>query len=134
MTAAALSTPRPMRARLALWWLAACLVLGPALGRMHQVLHGPLAMRAAAALQHVPGQEAQPGHGHSGMQALFHGHASADCELLDQLLFGGALLPPALLVAALAAAPLAAIAPPSGIDARRQRSFLARAPPPLASA
>ncbi|GAA6119284.1 hypothetical protein [Acidovorax sp. FG27] len=132
-----------MSARAALWWLALCLVLGPALGRMHQVVHGPLASPAAAAAKASAhgalGHQADAHHrasggGHAGVHALFQGHGGADCELLDQLLFGGALLPAPLVVAALAAAPLTAEAASRGIDARLQRGFLARAPPAAASA
>jgi len=134
---------QPMSARVALWWLALCLVLGPALGRMHQVVHGPLASPAVAAVKAsahgARSLDAGAHHraaegGHAGVHALFQGHGGADCELLDQLLFGGALLPAPLLVAALAAAPLAVEAASRGIDARLRRGFLARAPPAAASA
>ena len=142
-----------LSARIALWWLAACLVLGPALGRMHQVLHGPLA--SAAAMAQIPfaapGSAAAwlgaaspaPAHtvhhgsvhgGHGSVHALFQGHGDADCELLDQLLFGGALLPAPLAVASLATASPPQDMPSEGIDARHRPAFLARAPPALLSA
>jgi len=60
--------------RLALAWLVLALVLAPALGQMHRVLHLPVALGLA-----------QPaGHDH-GLGALFGGHSPADCQLLDQL-------------------------------------------------
>ena len=72
--------PRPRLARrLALAWLVLALVLAPALGQMHRVLHLPVAVGLA-----------QPtGHDH-GLGALFGGHSPADCQLLDQLHHGGA--------------------------------------------
>ncbi|WP_311220799.1 MULTISPECIES: hypothetical protein [unclassified Acidovorax] len=127
-----------LKARVALWCLAVCLVLGPSLGRMHQVVHGRLA-HAAGVLQSAHGEPAHSHathgtHGTVVVQALFNGHAGSDCQLLDQLLFGGALLPAPLPVAALSTAPAPQTQPSAGIDARPQRAFSARAPPASASA
>lgn len=127
-------TPRPWAARLASWLLALCLVLSPALGRVHQVVHGgPLgtAVPAAPQAHGATAQAANHGHAHgSGMlEALFHGHAGSDCNLLDQLLFGMALLPVPVLAVLPGAEPAPHTPPATGIGARPQRAFLARAPP-----
>ncbi|MDA8456891.1 hypothetical protein M4R22_19200 [Acidovorax sp. GBBC 3334] len=125
----------------AVWmWLALTLALAPALGRMHQVVHGaaagPAGVAAAAMAQaaHAPGSHAgHAGHVHhapgGGLEALFAGHAGSDCNLLDQSLFGAALLPALLPAAAPAATPAPVGRPETGIGARPQRTFLARAPP-----
>lgn len=62
--------------------------------------------------------------------ALFAGHAVADCQLLDHLLLGGALVAGATahVHAAPADAPATQVARPAGV--RRLAHFLARAPPP----
>ncbi|SFD92745.1 hypothetical protein [Paracidovorax konjaci] len=124
---------------LAVWmWLALALALAPALGRMHQVVHGaaagPAWVAAAAAKAqavHAPGRHAghAPRTAGGGLEALFAGHAGSDCNLLDQSLFGAALLPALLPAAAQAATPAPVSLPQTGIGARPQRTFLARAPP-----
>ena len=121
-------TPRPWGARVASWLLALCLVLSPALGRVHQVVHGgPWGAAVPAAAQ-----AANHGHSHrSVLEALFHGHAGSDCNLLDQLLFGMALLPVPVLAVLPGADPAPHTPPATGIGARPQRAFLARAPPGL---
>ncbi|WP_225981487.1 hypothetical protein [Paracidovorax avenae] len=119
-----------MRGRaFALWmWLAAALVLAPALGRVHQVVHGPV---AAMALQGAGAGLIPPSHGRDAglLEALFSHHADSDCHLLDQSLFGAALLPALLPAAMPAAAPAPDELPATGVGARPQRAFLARAPP-----
>lgn len=74
-----------------LWWLVLAMLLAPALGRIHQVLHAPAwqgqaplgqaHVHAEPALQGAAG-EAGPG---PWMLALFSGHGHADCQLHDQL-------------------------------------------------
>ena len=86
--APAMSSNAPLiRQRIArhagLWWLVLALVLAPALGRVHRVLHLPV----------PPGAAVQPADAHThahGLGQLFAGHAPADCQLLDQLNQGGA--------------------------------------------
>ena len=58
------------------WWLALALVVAPALGRMHEVLHAPV----------LPHTQAQPGDeaGH----ALFAEHSVLECLAFDQLNLG----------------------------------------------
>ncbi|XDF33112.1 hypothetical protein RBH89_12940 [Paracidovorax avenae] len=119
----------------ALWmWLAAALVLAPVQGRVHQVVHGPvaaMASQAAGAAASDDGLAASPGQAHGAglLEALFSHHADSDCHLLDQSLFGAALLPALLPVVMPAAAPAPDDPPATGVGARPQRAFLARAPP-----
>lgn len=138
---------RPARSRaLALWlWLAlaAAMALAPALGRMHELVHGPAAqgMGAVALPSAGPADAVRPGidraalrpspHAHAAgmLDALFAGHAGSDCTLLDHSLFGAALLPALLPGAAPAAAPAPREVPATGIGARPPRTRLARAPP-----
>ncbi|MFD2298764.1 hypothetical protein QRO11_09685 [Paracidovorax citrulli] len=142
---------RRMRGRaFALWmWLAAALVFSPALGRLHQVVHGPVAtmvLQGASAGAAVAGGASIAGteagaasgagldplsHGHEAglLQALFSHHADSDCHLLDQSIFGAALLPALLPVAMPVVSPAPDDLPATGVGARPQRAFLARAPP-----
>ena len=103
--------PRPRLARrLALAWLVLALVLAPALGQMHRVLHLPMALGLA-----------QPaGHDH-GLGALFGGHSPADCQLLDQLHHGGAAVAESSLP----------LAPPNGQRVASPAAQPLRAAPPL---
>ena len=104
-----LSRPRLAR-RLALAWLVLALVLAPALGQMHRVLHLPVALGLA-----------QPaGHDH-GLGALFGGHSPADCQLLDQLHHGGAAVAESSLP----------LAPPDGQQVASPAAQPLRAAPPL---
>lgn len=93
------SVRRSAPVRQLLWWLVLAMLLAPALGRVHQLLHPP-AWQGQPAL----GQPAL-GHGHlrgdagaapaahaahaatSGdwLLALFVGHSHSDCQLHDQL-------------------------------------------------
>ncbi|MVT36529.1 hypothetical protein GO497_00420 [Acidovorax citrulli] len=140
-----------MRGRaFALWmWLAAALVFSPALGRLHQVVHGPVAAMvlqgasagaAAAGGASIAGTEAgrhpvpasirfRMATRAGLLQALFSHHADSDCHLLDQSIFGAALLPALLPVAMPVVSPAPDDLPATGVGARPQRAFLARAPP-----
>lgn len=126
--------------RFAFWWLALALVLAPALGRMHQVVHAPLALGTAsagsaatatrladAARVAVQGTEQAVDVPHG----LFSSHASADCLLLDQQLLGGVLLATPQAAPLTHAPPNALPAPPTAarLGARRLWASLARAPP-----
>lgn len=127
-----------LQRRFAFWWLALALalVLAPALGRVHQVLHAPLALGTASAGQAatvVRGAQAAQGtrqvvdvpHG------LFASHVGVDCLLLDQQLLGGALLAAAHAALLVHAPPNARPTPPTTarVGARRLWAPLARAPP-----
>lgn len=86
--------PAALRQLAALWALVLAMLLAPALGRVHQVLH-PLALPGLAAhgvesaLSADPAWadpeaigDSAPGH---WLLALFAGHGHKDCLLLDQL-------------------------------------------------
>lgn len=133
---------RSQRCRNAFWWLALALVLAPALGRMHQVVHGLGDMgpgqRMAQAVTAAGSADAAPAivvlrarQAMDVVHELFASHAGADCQLLDQQLLGG-ILPVAAhsapLVYALPHA-LPACRAPVGTRARRLWACLARAPP-----
>ncbi len=125
----------PLNARAALWWLALCLLVAPALGRMHQVLHGPafrvqaMAAPAAGAQEQHAGfaSEASPAHG--TVEALFGSHTGSTCDLLDLLLFGAFLLPAPWLLPVRDLVPPPQTPPLASASARVLRRFLARAPP-----
>ena len=110
-SASAFLLPRLRLARrLAVAWLVLALVLAPALGQMHRVLHLPVALGLA-----------QPaGHDH-GLGALFGGHSPADCQLLDQLHHGGAAVAESSLP----------LAPPDGQRVASPAAQPLRAAPPL---
>lgn len=109
---------KPLIHCLGLWWLVLALVLAPALGRIHLVVHLPveLGVQSATAQEH-------------GLGALFAGHSSADCRLFDQLTHGGS---PATEWPALALAPVPACPPAPAAQPLLPRAalpFQARAPP-----
>ena len=115
-----------MAHRLALGWLLLALLLGPALGRMHQIVHG-LGGGARPAPAH--GADSQGLQALQALQALFAGHGSADCQVLDQHTVGGTA--PVPLLALAHAPPHAAPVHFSAAlpVARRPTPFQARAPP-----
>lgn len=126
--------------RFAFWWLALALVQAPALGRMHQVLHAPLALGTASAghgatatqLADVARVAVQgTGQAVDVPQGLFASHAGADCLLLDQQLLGGALLATPHAAPQVHALPHALAAQPARarVGTRRLWAPLARAPP-----
>ncbi|WOI45095.1 hypothetical protein [Acidovorax sp. BLS4] len=131
--------PLPHRQRIAVWWIAFALLLAPLLGRMHQVVHGGAPGLASASVSWPAGvahhataptaPDARPGQGGDGLHALFAGHHGADCQLLDQLLLGGALLAALVLPAAHGAAQAPLPEHPSHTGTRQRSAFLARAPP-----
>ncbi|WP_313075218.1 hypothetical protein [Melaminivora sp.] len=113
--------------RFALGWLLLALVLAPALGRVHQIVHGlgtTSAELAANAGAHSPASRAL-----DMLHALFAGHGSADCQVLDQQTLGGPTPAPLLALAHAApqATPAASLA--AAPVARRTAPFQARAPP-----
>lgn len=113
----------PLALRRRLWLgLVWALVLAPTLGQMHRVLHGS----GPAGRLHVA---ASGDPAAFSVEALFTGHHSSDCQLLDQLTLADA--PPGA-SAALAhnpphALPTASAQTPPGL--RRMAPFQARAPP-----
>lgn len=133
----------PLHAHAALWWLALCLLLAPALGHLHQVLHGP-AFRAAAAATALQAQDeanlasltrGEDGdHAHDTLASLFDGHSGKSCDLLDPMLFGVFLLPAPLPVPAQGFAPRPEGRSFDSAGVKTQRAFLARAPPAQALA
>ena len=78
---------------LVLWWLALALLVAPALGHMHRIVHGPQTHTPHAQV-HAPHAQA---HGVADLFAV-HGDDSS-CRLFDQLTQSDAL--PALPVLAL---------------------------------
>lgn len=121
--------------RAAVWALLLALVLAPALGRWHQVLHAT-PVPAVVALYEGGGAggsaHATPAaHAPSLLAALFSGHAPIDCLLLDQLALGTALpcSAPVLPVAAPDVAPSAPA--PERLAVRHVALFQARGPPAL---
>ena len=123
-------------------WLLLALVLVPALGRLHQVVHAPAlpnhALTAPAPLAMATASQAGAptaaaghvaAHAHGLLDALLAPHAPVDCLLLDQLALGDALHSASL---ALPAA-VPAQAPPSlhaGHHATQHAApFQARGPP-----
>jgi len=125
----------PIHAHAALWWLALCLLLAPALGHLHNVLHGP-AFRVAAtatALQ-APDEASRTvgeagDHAHDTVARLFDGHSGKSCDLLDPLLFGVFLLPALMPLPAQGFAPRPEGRSFDSAGVKTQRAFLARAPP-----
>lgn len=65
------------------WWLAMALVLAPAMGRMHEVLHAPLSNAQMAPTTASTAHSAHPSA--SGIAAWFADHSALDCQLLDHL-------------------------------------------------
>ena len=110
-----------LRAPWMAWWLALALVVAPALGRMHEVLHAPGLPQAHVAIT-------QAHHTHDAHQ-LFGEHTTLECLALDQLchaMEGSTEL-------ALAGHALPSIAPTWSADPAALPAdspvFLARAPP-----
>lgn len=121
--------------RVAVWALLLALVLAPALGRWHQVLHATPAPAVVAL--HDDGvaggsvQATPAAYAPSLLAALFSGHAPIDCLLLDQLALDIALpcSAPVLPEAAPAVAPSAPA--PERMAVRHVALFQARGPPAL---
>lgn len=128
---------RPLAAAPArlLWWLVLAMLLAPALGRIHQVLHPP-AWQGQPTLGHVHAQPAAALHAGAPqgdcapwLLALFVGHSHSDCQLHDQL---NAWASPPMLAQALPAALLQE--PPRHVEGRTASAgsaafFDPRAPP-----
>ncbi len=88
------SVRRSAPVRQLLWWLVLAMLLAPALGRVHQLLHPP-AWQGQPALGHVhlrgdagAAHAAHAAHAATSgdwLLALFVGHSHSDCQLHDQL-------------------------------------------------
>ena len=68
-----------LRAPWMAWWLALALVMAPALGRMHEVLHAP-------AMPHA--HSANASHTSHDAHDLFGEHSLLECLAFDQLTHG----------------------------------------------
>lgn len=127
-----------------LWWMAAALVAGPALGHMHRIVHGP----HAHAHEHGPqagaghatheakpahdAHEARGGHDLHGVAALFGVHDDdSTCRLFDQLGHADALPGVPLLALPLLLVPFLFRRFQRDAVARRAAPFDARGPPAL---
>lgn len=111
--------------RWALWWLALALLVAPALGHMHRIVHGP---QAHAVHAHV---QAEHGHAH-GVADLFAVHEDdSSCRLFDQLTHSDALPGLPALVLPLLLAPFLFRRLERDTVARHAALFDARGPPAL---
>jgi len=124
-----LRRPEPsLRQRLAWGVLLLALVLGPALGRVHQIVHG-----AGSGSQATTSHAAAQGTARQALDvlhALFAGHGHADCQALDQQsTLGGAWQAPALALSQAAPQAVPAGVAPTPRAGRRPSPFHARAPP-----
>lgn len=99
------------------WWLVMALVLAPALGRMHEVLHAPLFQT-----------QIKSSHTHESVAAWFDGHDSPACLVFDQLGLGAAQAPYTPITHALPAQPLVRMCD-ALLQLTQLRLFFARAPP-----
>lgn len=80
-----------LSAQAALVWLLLALVLVPALGRLHQVVHGTALDRIHAGSVALADAPAAREAGHGLLDVLVPNHTAADCQLLDQLALGHAV-------------------------------------------
>ncbi|MBS0508368.1 MAG: hypothetical protein JSR53_13395 [Proteobacteria bacterium] len=126
------SFPPQLRRLLGLAWLLLALLLAPMLGRMHQVLHAPTIGQTVQGDAHP---RAQDDPGSAGQQALdmlhalFAGHSSADCQVLDQHTQLGAGFSAFALAPVTVSQAVPLGAPLCAPDTRRAAAFHARAPP-----
>lgn len=78
-------------------WLLLALVLAPALGLVHQVVHAPGTSQHSVQVQvQLQGEQSTVKQAADVIHALFAGHSKAECVLLDQMALGHALLAKAL--------------------------------------
>ncbi len=125
-----------------LWWLVLAMLLAPALGRIHQVLHPPAWQgQSTVGLVHAHAHSqtgaavpagARQADADPWLLALFVGHSHSDCQLHDQL---NAWASPPMLAQALPAALLQE--PPRHVEGRTASAgsaafFDPRAPPAAA--
>lgn len=112
-------------------WLLLALVLAPALGLVHQVVHAPGTSQHSVQLQ---GEQSTVKQAADVIHALFAGHSKAECVLLDQMALGHALLAKALPL--LQALPFAVPVVDVSADPADQHAapFHARGPPTLQTA
>lgn len=73
------------------WWLAMALVLAPALGRMHEVLHAPTGFALSSTAAHASPSSSSNASAHQhvdSISAWFAGHNALDCQVFDHLAQG----------------------------------------------
>jgi hypothetical protein len=108
-----------------LWWLALALLLGPALGHMHRVVHGPQTLAPPTQV------DAQQPHAHR-VADLFAAHDDdSSCRLFDQLTHSDALPGLPAVVLPLLLTPFLFRRIERDAVARRAALFDARGPPAL---
>lgn len=115
-----------LRQRLAMAWLLLALVLAPALGRMHQVLHLPGTGSTQTLAHHQHGAGGQV---FDALHALFAGHGDAGCQVLDQQTLVGAALGQAPTLAQAQPQLQPAGTPAAAPGQRKVSPFHARGPP-----
>ena len=108
-----------------LWWLALALLVAPALGHMHRIVHGPQTHTPHAQV-HAPHAQA---HGVADLFAV-HGDDSS-CRLFDQLTHSDALPALPALALALLLVPFLFRRLVRDVVAREAALFDARGPPAL---
>lgn len=106
-----------LRAPWMAWWLALALVVAPALGRMHEVLHAP----------GLPTAHADAGHG--AAHDLFGEHLALECLVFDQLGHGNDHVPAAVQMAHTAPQATPLWHPDPAAVSAAPAVFEARAPP-----
>ena len=114
------------RSRWTGWWLVMALLVAPALGRMHDVVHVPNGGAVTAHEAHAHTDTTTPS---LNVPAWFDGHDALQCLVLDQLVHAHCQLPMAhaLGTALPQLPPLWAVLPWVGLHT--DRLYLARAPP-----
>ena len=110
---------------LLLWWLALALLVAPALGHMHRIVHGPQTQTPHAQVR------APQAHAH-GVADLFAVHGDdSSCRLFDQLTHSDALPALPVLALPLLLVPFLFRRLERDIVAREAALFDARGPPAL---
>jgi len=119
------------RSLLLLWWLVLALLVAPALGHMHRIVHGPQAQtQTSQARVHAP--HAQPQAQAHGVADLFAVHGDdSSCRLFDQLTHSDALPAMPVLALPLLLVPFLFRRLERDIVAREAALFDARGPPAL---
>ncbi|OYT86853.1 MAG: hypothetical protein CFE46_15610 [Burkholderiales bacterium PBB6] len=114
-------------------WLVAVLLLAQGLGSIHHLVHARGLALPAAVASATAGAPAAETDAASASDRWQHQAASADCRLLDQLLWADALGGPAPALAVFAFAHLApAPATLAALPSRFIAGYLARGPPTTA--
>lgn len=112
-----------------LWWLALALLLAPALGHMHRIVHGPQAHTPQARVLAAAPSHAAHAHGVADLFAVHDDDSS--CRLFDQLTHSDALPALPLLALPLLLVPFLFRRLEREVVAREAALFDARGPPAL---